>query len=304
MKLRKVLVVYKKSTFQIQALEHREPRFLKLVEQGHDAVTRVMVAHSEHYGSLEYIQSELASRDLEYKAVARVDLTSNVTDVDLVITVGGDGTFLDASHYVDSVPLLGVNSSRSSSFGHFCLANETNLGPILDEIQSGGREPLRLLRLELELNGSTLPELVLNEVLVCHSNPAGTSRYFLAVGDVREEQRSGGIWIGTPSGSTGALRAAGAPILPIGDQLIVYVVREPGPRPTENWQLLGGTLNRLTQVSVVSQMRTGALFIDGQHIDYAFGLGDQLVVSASPSDLVAFVSPDANAVFSKSVTVQ
>src|SRR5262249_5291908 len=220
-------------------------------------------------------------------------------DVDLVISVGGDGTFLDASHYVESIPLLGTNSSRSSSFGHFCLANQGNLGRILDEIQSGELEPLPLLRLELELNGSTLPELVLNEVLICHSNPAGTSRYFLEISDVREEQRSGGIWVGTPAGSTGALRAAGAPLLPIDAQLIEYVVRDPGPRPKDNWQLLGGTLPRHTKIRAVSQMRTGALFIDGQHIDYAFGLGDELVASASPCDLMAYVSAKANAVFAR-----
>ncbi|HEY9871423.1 MAG TPA: NAD(+)/NADH kinase, partial [Candidatus Obscuribacterales bacterium] len=100
MKLRKVLIVYKKSTFQIQAVEHREPRFLKLVEQGHETVTRVKLAHSEHYETLEQIQKELSERGIEYRAVARVDLTTFVTDVDLVISVGGDGTFLDASHYV------------------------------------------------------------------------------------------------------------------------------------------------------------------------------------------------------------
>src|SRR5262249_44638576 len=178
-------------------------------------------------------------------------------------------------HYVESIPLLGINSSRSSSFGHFCLANQGNLGRILDEIQAGELEPLRLLRLELELNGSTLPELVLNEVLVCHSNPAGTSRYFIEIDESREEQRSGGIWIGTPAGSTGALRAAGAPVLRVDEQLIEYVVREPGPRPHEKWGLLGGGLQRSSKIKVISQMRTGALFIDGQHIDYAFGLGDE-----------------------------
>lgn len=299
MKLRRVLIVYKKSTFQIQAVEHREPRFLKLVEQGHETVTRVKQAHAEHYETLEHIQGELSKRGIEYRALARVDLTTFVTGVDLVISVGGDGTFLDASHYVHSLPLLGVNSSRSSSFGHFCLANESNLAAVLDEIESGDRQPLRLLRLELEVNGSLLPELVLNEVLVCHSNPAGTSRYFIEIGNLREEQRSGGIWIGTPAGSTGALRAAGAEILPIGDDRIVYKVREPAPRPGECWQLLGGLLARDQQIKVISQMRTGSLFIDGQHIDYGFGLGDELTVSASSKDLIAFVSPSANDIFLK-----
>jgi NAD+ kinase len=267
------------------------------VEQGHETVTRVKLAHSEHYETLEQIQKELSKRDIEYRAVARVDLTTFVTGVDLVISVGGDGTFLDASHYVQSIPLLGVNSSRSSSFGHFCLANESNLGAVLEEIESDDRQPLRLLRLELELNGSALPELVLNEVLVCHSNPAGTSRYFIEIGNLREEQRSGGIWIGTPAGSTGALRAAGADILPIGDDRIVYKVREPGPRPSECWQLLGGLIARDQQIRVISQMRTGSLFIDGQHIDYGFGLGDELIVSASGKDLIAFVSASANDIF-------
>ncbi|PQQ18704.1 NADH kinase-like isoform X2 [Prunus yedoensis var. nudiflora] len=34
-----------------------------------------------------------------------------IHDVDLVVTVGGDGTLLQASHFIDdSVPVLGVNS--------------------------------------------------------------------------------------------------------------------------------------------------------------------------------------------------
>lgn len=302
MKLRKVLVVFKKSTFQIQALEHREPRFLKLVNEGHVAVTRVRVAHSEHQDTLELLQKDLTARNIEFKACARVELRGVVNDVDLVISVGGDGTFLDASHFVHSVPLLGVNSSRSSSFGHFCLANEENVGKILDEIASDEIKPYRLLRLELALNGSTLPELVLNEVLVCHSNPAGTSRYFLAVKGHQEEQRSGGIWVGPPAGSTGALRAAGGTVLPIDAQQYQYVVREPGPRPGEHWQLVGGLLERADSLKVVSQMRTGTLFIDGQHIDYCFALGDELVVSSSKRDLVAYVRPDTNDIFSGSLS--
>ncbi|MBI4532406.1 MAG: NAD(+)/NADH kinase [Candidatus Melainabacteria bacterium] len=297
MKLRRVLVVFKKSTFQIQALEHREPRFLKLVDEGHVAVTRVKVAHSEHQDTLELLQKALTVRNIEFKSCERVELRGVVNDVDLVISVGGDGTFLDASHYVHTVPLLGVNSSRSSSFGHFCIANEANIGTILDGIVSDEIKPCQLLRLELTLNGSTLPELVLNEVLVCHSNPAGTSRYFLEVRECREEQRSGGIWIGPPAGSTGALRAAGGQVLPITAQQYQYVVREPGPRPDESWQLVGGLLNRSDSLRVLSQMRTGTLFIDGQHIDYCFALGDELVVSTSKQDLVAYVKPETNNIF-------
>ncbi len=297
MKLRNALIVYKKSTYQIQAVEHRESRFIKLLEEGHDTVTRVKIAHAEHYDVLDALKTELTKRGIEVTALARAELNRIVTNADLVISVGGDGTFLDASHFVHSVPLLGVNSSRSSSFGHFCLANESNFGKVLDQIESDEIKPLPLLRLEMELNGSTLPELVLNEVLVCHSNPAGTSRYFLQIGDNREEQRSGGIWIGPPAGSTGAIRAAGGIVLPIAERSFQYIVREPGPRPYEHWKLLREVINEDVELKITSQMRTGALYIDGQHIDYGMALGDELVVRSSKKNLMAYVFPDVNDIF-------
>lgn len=41
----------------------------------------------------------------------RNNLSKPIHDVDLVIAVGGDGTLLRASHFLDSsVPILGVNS--------------------------------------------------------------------------------------------------------------------------------------------------------------------------------------------------
>ena len=105
-------------------------------------MTRVRIAHDEHSEMLGMLADELLKRKVQFQSLAREDLNSAVTDVDLVIAVGGDGTFLDASHFVQNVPLLGVNSSRSSSFGHFCLANDGNLSKILDEIESGARKPL------------------------------------------------------------------------------------------------------------------------------------------------------------------
>ena len=43
---------------------------------------------------------------------------------------------------------------------------------------------------------------VINDVLIAHKNPAATSRYLLELNKTKEEQRSSGIWIATPMGST------------------------------------------------------------------------------------------------------
>lgn len=296
-KLKKVLILFKKSTFQIQAVEHREPRFLKLLEEGNASVARVKSAHDEHYETLKVLEDELSKRNIEYQAIARADLSGAVDNYDLVISVGGDGTFLDASHSIHAVPLLGVNSSPSSSFGHFCLANIENVAATLDKIESGDLQPFPLLRLQITLNGNVLPELVLNEVLVCHSNPAGTSRYYVQMGETREEQRSSGIWIGTPSGSTGSLKSAGGVIMPIISQQYQYIVREPWERPNQHFNLKKGVLDRVQDIHMISAMRTGALYLDGSHIDYSFSLGDEVIIKPSEADLMSYINPQVNNIF-------
>jgi NAD+ kinase len=295
--LAKVLLVFKKSTFQIQAVEHRDPRFLKLIEEGHSNVAKVKTAHDEHYETLETIQNDLKKRGIAFDSVARADLGDSVDSYDLIISVGGDGTFLDASHAIYKAPLLGVNSARSSSFGHFCLANVDNFTEILDGIIAGNIEPWPLLRLQLILNGTALAEPVLNEVLVCHSNPAGTSRYYVEIGATREEQRGSGIVIGTPSGSTGTCKSAGGIVMPIISQQYQYIVREPWTRPGQQYDLARGILEREQEIHMTSNMRTGALYIDGQHIDYSFSLGDELTVRPQGVDLTAYIDPRVNDIF-------
>ena len=296
-KLSRVLILFKKSTFQIQAVERKDPRFVRMLEEGNTAVARVKSAHDEHYATLEKLKSELDKRQISYECMARADLKQSADHYDLVISVGGDGTFLDASHFVRSTRILGVNSARSSSFGHFCLGNIDNVATVLDDVLNGKLSPHPLLRLQLFLNGKAIPELVTNEVLVCHSNPAGTSRYYMTIGAVREEQRSSGIWIGTPAGSTGSTKSAGGPIMPITDQHFQYIVREPWERPGQNFELKAGVLKKNERIALISGMRTGAMFIDGSHICHSFSLGDELTVQASEYDLMAYVDPKVNEIF-------
>lgn len=297
MKLNRVLVVFKKSTLQLQAFEHKEPRFLKLLEEGHASVAKVKTAHEQHVETLAAIESCLAERNISFEKVARAEKDSVTAEFDMLISVGGDGTFLDASHATRTLPILGVNSALSSSFGHFCLANAQNFAEIIDKIISDTLKPQRLLRLELILNGTPLPELVLNEVLIAHSNPAGTSRYLLEIDGHREEQRSSGIFAGPPPGATGSIRSAGGEILPITSQEYQFIVREPWTKPGQSYKFPRARLKRSQSMFIISQMRTGALYIDGSHIVYQFPLGDELTVKAADDDLIAFVNPAVNDIF-------
>ncbi len=297
MNVKKVLVLRKRTTYQIQVEDYHEERFVKLLEEKSEIVKRVVTAHNEHLATVETVHNELDRLGIEYFSAARSELIDPIKDVDLVISVGGDGTFIDASHFLEDVPLLGVNSSRSSSFGHFCLAQSENFPHILGEICDGRIKPSKIMRLELRLNGHVLHQKALNEVLVAHLNPGATSRYILSIAGKREEQRSSGIWIGTPAGSTGSLRSAGGIIQEIFDFQYQYMVREACQRPGENWRLCKGLLGRKEPIIMTSEMRLGGIFIDGPHVEYPFTLGDELQIVPSQHDLTTFIDPNLNRIF-------
>lgn len=64
-----------------------------------------------HKNAIHLCRNILRKKDVRSKVVFRSDLSQPIRDIDLVITIGGDGTLLQASHLMDdSIPVLGVNS--------------------------------------------------------------------------------------------------------------------------------------------------------------------------------------------------
>lgn len=64
-----------------------------------------------HMDAIKYCQEILQQRPVDWEPIFRNNLSQPIHNVDLVITVGGDGTLLQASHFMDdTVPILGVNS--------------------------------------------------------------------------------------------------------------------------------------------------------------------------------------------------
>ena len=64
-----------------------------------------------HKDAINFCQDVLQNKPVEWKAMFRNDLSHPLRNVDLVVTVGGDGTLLQSSHFIDdSIPVVGVNS--------------------------------------------------------------------------------------------------------------------------------------------------------------------------------------------------
>src|SRR3989344_3779408 len=57
-------------------------------------------------------------------------------DIDMIISIGGDGTALSASHFNEIKPLLAVNSSPETSIGALTTIPIDKLKEKLEEIKS------------------------------------------------------------------------------------------------------------------------------------------------------------------------
>ena len=134
---------------------------------------------------------------------------------------------------------------------------------------------------------------MLNEILVCHANPAAVSSYFLHVDGHEEAQRSSGIWIATPAGSTAAIRSAGGLVLPIHSDNFQFLVREPYQRPDSTYRQIKGIRPFGTPVELISKMRQGRIYVDGPHISYPFTIGDRLRLDFEVPPLLVFGLDDA-----------
>lgn len=279
MKIQKVLVVYKKSAYEIHALGRRHPFF-----------RRFKLSHKLHYETLKEVRRALEEERIAYRALYR-SASAEVSSYDLVVSVGGDGTFLETARRLDRQTILGVNSDPEHSVGSFCAARRGGFRKMLKAILNRKVFPRRINRLGLRMNGRLLRHRILNDILFCHENPAAMSRYWIGVGRHREEQRSSGLWISTAAGSTGAIKSAGGRALPWGSRWIQYWPRELYKSHGWKYRLTGGVLKEGQKLFMGSMIREGRLYLDGPHISIRFAHGDKLEVFSSSFPLNAILPP-------------
>lgn len=272
----RVIVVAKRTSYQRFVEEEGDPRASALVKKGDPAVRSWLESHDEHQRTVEAVMRELERAGAQALLLHRAHAAFDTSDAELVIAVGGDGTLLAASHNVDSTPILGVNSAPKHSVGFFCGTTRKNFRANLQLALAGKLRRLMLSRMSVALNGRLRSKRVLNEALYCHDSPAATSRYILHVGRLTETQRSSGIWIGPPAGSTAAQRSAGGRVLPLTSRQLQLVVREPyTPRGKKN-ALARAIIKPAERVTITSKMDDSSLFLDGPQRTIPVRLGDEI----------------------------
>ena len=151
------------------------------------------------------------SFDYKHSNLNEVNHEDFINAVDLIIVFGGDGTLLNAAReYLDyEIPVLGVNMGN---VGFLTDIKVNDFDKVVKDILQGNFKIEERNLVSAQFNGKHLYGL--NEVVTHSGAYAQLMRYRLNVNEkVVYEQRSDGLIIATPTGSTAYALSAGGPII-------------------------------------------------------------------------------------------
>jgi NAD+ kinase len=281
----RVGLVLKRSAWQLDGQAGGRRTLRRLVRDQDPTVARIVAAHDEHVGTVAEVKAALREAKAHVTLLGRNGEGFDPDAIDLVVTVGGDGTLLTASHAVTRVPVLAVNSAPSHSVGFFCGAKKGHARAAIFEAVRGDLHQMVLTRMCVRVNERVVAARVLNDALYCHASPAATTRYILRLGDIEEEQKSSGFWIGPAAGSTAAQRSAGGRILPLGSRRLQLVVREPYTPSGSRYRLVRALIPPGEALIVLTKMHEAKVFFDGPDIATDLRFGDAVEFSRSADSL-------------------
>lgn len=168
---------------------------------------------------------ELRGKKCEYSGVDRVfedDLeVSQVAarikdDVDAVISLGGDGTFIQISDIASrkGIPILGVNMGN---LGYLCEVEKEKVFDALEKLINDDYEieSRMFLSGETTISSIKMPKVhAINDVVIARKGTLGTLDFKVSVnGKLLYTVSADGMIIATPTGSTGYNISAGGPIV-------------------------------------------------------------------------------------------
>lgn len=136
--------------------------------------------------------------------------------VDLIVTVGGDGTILHAANLSHdfNIPLLGINRGQ---LGFLADLKPEEMKPNILSILNGNysEEMRMMLRVEIiKSNHENIEDRALNDIVLQRSETGRMLNFTTSVSNQYVSNHSGdGIIIATPTGSTAYSMSCGGPII-------------------------------------------------------------------------------------------
>jgi NAD+ kinase len=181
-------------------------------------------------------------------------------DADVVVAIGGDGTFLWTLQRIEA-PLLPINAGTLGFLAEIDGGEAASFGSALDRLVTGDYYLDARMKLASQVGGANLPDAT-NEVVV-HTAQVAKMRLFEVAIDGRPvgRIRADGMILSTPTGSTSYSLSAAGPIVEPGVEGIVVASLASfpaGPRAVVVDPL------RTVGVRLVEPGKDGIVVVDGQ----------------------------------------
>lgn len=130
-------------------------------------------------------------------------------DVDMMVTVGGDGTILRALQH-SKAPIFGINAG---DLGFLTVVSEEELEEGIDNLLQGHYEIEQRTKLQTTVGGQRMPDAI-NEAVVHTAHVAKIRHFQVSVdGEIALNVRADGIVVATPTGSTCYAMSLGGPLV-------------------------------------------------------------------------------------------
>lgn len=218
--------------------------------------SRAVKAAKEVVSILRKDHKVLIEEDLA-QVMGEKGATLDGMSIDILVTVGGDGTILRALQKGD-FQVLGVNISR---VGFLTEVRLDELEDALKDLSEGKFVIEERIKLKVEVGGRRLPDCT-NEAVIHTANLAKVRRFRVSVdGEMVSRVEGDGIIVATPTGSTAYSMSAGGPI--VDPRVKAFVITPLAPFR----QSLRPTVVPAEGTVEVELVGTGAcvMVLDGQH---------------------------------------
>ncbi|HOO66826.1 MAG: NAD(+)/NADH kinase [Bacteroidales bacterium] len=167
--------------------------------------------------------------DNDQRVILFSDLNDLPSDVCMILSVGGDGTFLETAMRVRTagIPVAGINTGR---LGFLANIPDDDIGRSIDLVCDGNYELISRSMLEIASpenlfgNGT---EIALNEVTVQKADQSMITITVKVDGIFLNTYRADGLIVSSATGSTAYNLSVGGPILSPTDDSIIIIPMSP-----------------------------------------------------------------------------
>ncbi|MBI4144095.1 hypothetical protein HY486_02520 [Candidatus Woesearchaeota archaeon] len=200
----RILIVAKESKYEWDrkkfGISHEE-----LVKKYSSEGANLKVIIDSHEHQL-FVRKRFAELLPDARMIAMSGLKEPVKEQDLVVSLGGDNSFTYVTHFLDSIPIMGVNSDPSRSIGALCGWGSETPEQVIERIHNKQYRINKWTRLEGFVDNKPMA-LGTSEYFFGERLREFMSRHVLVyrgrLGEMKYEQKNSGFIFATGAGSTG-----------------------------------------------------------------------------------------------------